>query len=291
VLRRIASCLRRASQDGSLTITVTSNDFFVPWGMLYVHPDPNEKLRPEDGSNWRPDGFWGFRHVIEHNTLDIDLENDLRPDAGGRIPVSINLDERIDSTLKVQCIAPQVAFFEGHARLALTRRRLKAELQAALTSDNFADRILYFCCHGIGAGSSEMPNLRSARIELTDGEEISAEEMRYWLKDRPFRSQPLVFVNACQGGQMSTLFYQTLAAEFLKRQACGLIGAQIDVPAVLAGEYALRFFKEFLAGSSANRVRVGPLMRKLAQEFFTKHHNPLGLVYSLYRGADCSVRD
>src|SRR5262249_16276003 len=138
-------------------------------------------------------------------------------------------------------------------------------------------------------GPADAINLR-ARIALTGGEEITAQEVSFWLKDRLLDSQPLVFINACQGGQMTTLFYQTLAAEFLRLHARGVIGAQIDMPAGVACAYALRLFEEFLKGSNANRVRIGPLMRTLAQEFFTTYHNPLGLVYSLYRGADCSVR-
>src|SRR5262249_27491704 len=102
-------------------------------------------------------------------------------------------------------------------------------------------------------------------------------------------SNPLVFINACQGGQMTTLFYKTIAAEFLKQNATAVIGGQIDMPAVFAAEYARRLFTKFLDGSSGRRIRLGPLMRELAQEFVNDHNNPLGLIYSLYRGVDCFV--
>jgi hypothetical protein len=91
------------------------------------------------------------------------------------------------------------------------------------------------------------------------------------------------------------MFYQTMATEFLRRNAASVIGTQITIPAVFAHQYALRFFKKFLKGSKENaekidkQVRVGPLMHNLTKEFIDKYRNPLGLVYSLYKGADCFV--
>lgn len=60
------------------------------------------------------------------------------------------------------------------------------------------------------------------------------------------------------------------------------------MPAVFAAAFAQRFFEGFLSGNGTY-VRIGPLLRSLTQEFVTKDKNPLGLVYSLYRGADCYV--
>ena len=70
-----------------------------------------------------------------------------------------------------------------------------------------------------------------------------------------------------------------------------MIGTQITIPAVFAQEYAERFFEEFLREPLENEenVRVGPLMRNLARKFIDDYNNPLGLVYSLYKGADCFI--
>lgn len=290
VLTEVAQRLRDEGRKKPLVLTVTSDTFFVPWGMLYVHPDPSQGLAP-DGANFQWEGFWGFRHIVEHNPKYVSLETELKPNQAGRIPLSINIDERIDQTLNVPCIAPQLDFFQRQSGLELIERRQKGELQKAFMAAGFADRVVYFCCHGTGASGPDTVNLQRARIALTDGLPITDADISFWLKGRPgLVSQPVVFINACQGGQLTTIFYQTLATEFLKQKAIGLIGAQIDIPAVFAAEYSQRFFDRFLNGGPGNRVRMGPLMQELAREFITKHHNPLGLVYSLYRGADCFVR-
>ena len=82
--------------------------------------------------------------------------------------------------------------------------------------------------------------------------------------------------------------YSGLPEQLLKEGAVGLIGAQIDVPAVFAVEYAKEILTGFLA-RTAERVRLGPLMREVNQKLWDVNRNPLGFVYSLYRGVDCFV--
>jgi hypothetical protein len=98
-----------------------------------------------------------------------------------------------------------------------------------------------------------------------------------------------VFVNACQGGQMTTMFYETLATELLRRNAVALVGTQIDIPAVFAAEYAISLFTRFFKSDAMAPVRLGPLLRSLSRDMIDNFANPLGLVYSLYRGMDCHV--
>jgi hypothetical protein len=284
----VADRLRREASTRSLVVTVTSDTFFVPWGLLYTHPDPDELLAP-DGGNFRWEGFWGYRHLIEHNTRDIDLEQVLRPAEGGKLLASVNVDEQLDAELGVPCIAPQLAFFKQSDALTVVERRTRSELQLALSADAFDDRIVYFCCHGYGAGDLGNPNMAAASIALTDRVPITADNISYWRRGRVLASHPSVIVNACQGGQLTTLLYKTLANEFLRQGATGVIGAQIDILAIFATEYARRFFSLFLDSRPGRRRRVGEVMQCLAQDFVTGHQNPLGLVYSLYRGADCHV--
>jgi hypothetical protein len=287
-LKRVAQRLREGCQRGALTLLVTSDVFFIPWTMIYVHPEKGVELAP-DGSNFKKEGFWGYQHIIEHNTVQVSLPTELKPDSAGKIHASINIDDTIDNDLGVPCIAPQLKFFQEHAGLDAVVRRKKLELETALRQANFADQIVYFCCHGSGADEGGAASLKQSRLALSDSKEITSADLKVWRSGRGLASNPLVFINACQGGQMTTLFYKTIAAEFLRQNAMALIGGQIDMPAVFAAEYARRLFATFLDGSSGNRIRLGPLMRDLAQEFVNDHNNPLGLAYSLYRGADCFV--
>lgn len=283
----------RAAARGGMVLTVTSDSFFVPWGMLYTHPGPGN-LAP-DGSNFVPDGFWGYRHIIEHNTVDVELETGIRPERAGPLPASMNFDEKIDALLGVGYVKEQQELFERLERLKLiawTERRQRDELRLALEGGDFHDRILYFYCHGEGASGTDGPSLDNANIRLTDGEPITGNDIAFWLRARrEIPTHPLVFINACQGGQMTTLFYQTIAAQFLRQKAIGLIGCQIDVPAPFAAEYARRLLPEFINSPrpAPEKVRLGPLLNELTRKFIDVHHNPLGLVYSLYRGADCYI--
>ena len=88
---------------------------------------------------------------------------------------------------------------------------------------------------------------------------------------------------------MTTLFYQTVAERLLKKKASGLIGAQIDMPAIFAAEFAQQFFAGFFARQGEDRILIGPVLQAITRELLLKHKNPLGLAYSLYRGMDCFI--
>jgi CHAT domain-containing protein len=294
--RAVADRLKEVACDKerSLFITIQSDCCFVPWGMLYTHPNPDEKL-DSNGSNFEPEGFWGYRHVIEHKTPHSNGDSRLQATKGGKIRASIYIDKNIDKELNVKCVALQLAFFKKQTCLELTKRFYKKKLEQDVSSEKFQEQIVYFYCHGEGAGEYKTPNLSDAKIALSDKQAITGLDITNWLKNRDLNPSPILFINACESGHMTTIFYETLAKEFLRRKAAGVIGAQITIPAVFADRYAQRFFEEFLKGSKKQakgkeeKVRVGPLMRLLAREFIDKHNNPLGLVYSLYKGADCFV--
>ena len=283
-MQEIGNVLQAASADRQLVITFNSAEFFVPWNLIYTHPSRTKALAL-DGSNFRWRGFWGARHILEHSPLEYALETRLHPGAEG-LATGINVDEKIDED-GIPCIAPQLAFFEKMARLDRRVRRKKLDLATALTTVPFSDQIFYFCCHGEGAGDPDHPNVKESALALTDQERITVYDINGWLKQRTLESNPVVFINACQGGQMNTLFYRTVARELLKRRARAVVGAQVDVPVVFAAAYATAFFDRFLA--SAEPMCLGEVIRWLAREFLVRDRNPLGLVYSLYRGADCRV--
>lgn len=292
LMKDIAVILRSMTIEGEAVFTITAEDFFVPWSMIYTHPIANEKLNNE-GSNFKPEGFWGYRHIIEHNTRYSELDMAIGSDSS-RLLVSLNIDANIDSKLRVSTIKAQRDFFDDLDRLQLItkeERQNKKQLQEALQKTDFSDRLVYFYCHGQGGDKADQPNLSSASLRLTDGEAITRNDLKLWRQSTELSSHPLIFINACQGGQMTTLFYQTIATEFLRQKAVGLIGSQVDIPAPFAAEYARRLLSRFINSSqpSDQKVKLGPLMRELTREFYDSDKNPLGLVYSLYRGADCYI--
>jgi hypothetical protein len=290
VLKDIADLLRTMTIEQEAVFTITSDSFFVPWNMIYTHPVANEELK-SDGSNFRPEGFWGYRHIIEHNTIYQQLDMAIGSDSP--LVASLNVDKRIDKKLGLTTIKDQMQLFDNLHTLQVIKKEQrfnKPELQAAFERPDFCDRLVYFYCHGKGSYEEKRPTQATGSLSLTDGQEITRSDISYWRKkNQVLDSHPLVFINACQGGQMSTLFYLSIANEFLKHEAVGLIGSQIDIPAPFAAEYAKRLITRFVNGPQDQKTRLGPLMRDLTREFFDDHKNPLGLAYSLYRGADCYV--
>jgi hypothetical protein len=286
-LKAIGGTLRAGLAEKSCNVAITSSDIFLPWGMLYTHPVPGEKLAP-DGANWRKEGFWGYQHLVYHNP------DELVPGATGSLDpkaptlLSVNFDDRLAGDLKLPVIDSHIRSIGELVAEPRIRRTKKAELKLDFTSKRESlERILYFYCHGRGTGP-DITKPIDPHLILVDGE-IKASDFEDWADgDKPLPTKPLIFINACQGGQMQTMFYQSFAVTLMKQGAVGLIGAQIDVPAVFAAEYAERVFRAFLA-ESKEPVRMGPLLQKVSRSMWDDHKNPLGLIYSLYRGVNCFI--
>lgn len=278
----IANRLERASREGPLVFTCHSDDFFIPWGMIYTSPDGGDLK--VDGSNWKPEGFWGSRHMLEHNTLRCRRSPaNIQPKAG-QVQVGLNVDVKLDEEFEAPVVSPMISFFEGMPTTTPLIRRTKADLRTALNDAQYADQIVYFCCHGVVSATTGQGNFGQASISLSERppDEISVEDIGYWLRTRTLGSRPLIFMNSCQGGQMASLFYKSFAAMFLDKRANCVVGPQTDVPSVFAAEYAKQFFTRFFG----EEQRVGEIVRDLAWKFLDIYKNPLGLIYSLYQGID-----
>jgi hypothetical protein len=100
----IACRLRLAASSGEHAFTVTSSHFHIPWRMVYTHPDPKEKLDPDEGLNFHPGGFWGYQHIIDEfiNNHPVDDRVVARD---GKLPLGAALHNDIDQTFQVPCLA------------------------------------------------------------------------------------------------------------------------------------------------------------------------------------------
>jgi hypothetical protein len=286
-LTDIARVLRRKLSEKDRYIAVTSSDLFLPWSMLYTHPRNDEELA-QDGSNWKKEGFWGYRHIIQQSPENIKLENRILPDSTGELALSVNFDNRLPLSLNMPAIDEHIDSISHLTGKKCLQRTKKTELAVGFNQNRDSlERILYFYCHGRGSTSSGTVNLSVPHLVMTD-DNVSAPDFQRWSKGRILPTSPLIFINACQGGQMTTMFYESFAVELLKEGAVGLIGAQIDIPAVFASAYA-HFLLEAFFAKDKGRVRLGPLMQEMNQKMLDIHNNPLGLAYSLYRGVDCYI--
>lgn len=287
-LKVLAATLRSMLVSRSCHLAITSSEIFLPWGMMYTHPVQGQRLAP-DGANWRKEGFWGYQHLVHHNPVQLRLAATGRLNPQASALLSVNFDDRIARNLNLPVIDSHINVIEKLVAEPRIRRTKKAELANDFTNNREnLESILYFYCHGKGIGADSSKPLEPHLI-LTDGE-VNAGDFEHWAGggDKPLSTSPLIFINACQGGQMQTLFYQSFAVTLLKQGAIGLIGAQIDVPAVFAAEYGQRIFSAFFA-KSKEPVRMGRLLQKVNRMMWDDHNNPLGLVYSLYRGVNCYI--
>lgn len=291
-LRRIGEALCRASRRESMWIRITSDDFYAPWNMIYY-----DELTDPDGMDAKPEGFWGYRHLIEHvpvgsgNTFSFSTP----------FQISMQLDDNIDDELGVPCnavVKNQFDTYDDNITKVLPRPFYKDLHGAIHKLEALQDHVLYFCCHAQGVGDDTNLRLDKSYLWLTDrksdrtkkNRQITPEVFADWLHDLRFEHGPVVFLNACQTAQMNSIFYEGFVPAFLGHGASSLIGTQTEMPAIFAGKFAQRFFEEFFSGGIDEERRplhrIGDVLLELRREFIDRHNNPLGLLFSLYRGAD-----
>ncbi|WP_422016785.1 hypothetical protein [Reyranella sp.] len=286
-LKVLAAVLRAKLAFKSCHLAITSSEIFPPWGMMYTHPTLGERLAA-DGTNWRKEGFWGYQHLVHQNPVQVRLPATGRLDPAAPALLSVNFDDRLATNLNLPIIDCHIDLIQKLVAEPRIRRTKKSELaQDFTTKRESLESILYFYCHGKGIGADAGKAVEPHLI-FTDGE-VNAGDFEYWSDgDKPLSTSPLIFINACQGGQMQTLFYESFAITLLKQGAIGLVGAQVDVPAVFAAEYGHQVFSAFFT-KSKQPVRMGPLLQKVNRVMWDDYKNPLGLVYSLYRGVNCYI--
>ena len=280
-LQQIGDRLRQLARREQLNITITSDKFLLPWGLLYVA----ERWDPD---HIDPDLFLGMRHIIEHIPFQPDLRDiSLRIDTGSGLHVSLNVNRGIDTPAH-PLIEGQIRYWNEQMALrhgSIVVRDSEADVLHALADTGTPDQILYFNCHAasmpLSAGGPDQSFLGLTRADtgLTLGELRRSASIRY-----PLAGAPLVFINACQSAKLSPLFYDGFVPYFVQKGARGVIGTECDTPALFAAEWARRFFDRFLAGMPLGEVFLG-----LRQEFFREHNNLLGLLYALYCDADTHV--
>lgn len=287
-LRKIGERLQELTYERSLFMRITSDSFYAPWNLIYSH----NLVDRVSGTDFQREGFWGYRHLVEHT-----------PQSGGRaselatdwpLQIGVHVDGNIDTQLGVTTNRDVLAHLSSYApeALSLIERRSKRELSSALAEDprqGLKDHILYFCCHATVEGDTA-PRIDESYLALTDSDaHITTGDLRFWVGENKFARSPIVFLNACESAQMNSVFYQGFAALFLGLDASTVIGTQTEIPAVFAGEFARRFFEEFFQGDvdkTALKRQIGTILLRMRQEFLDTYNNPLGLLYSLYRGAD-----
>jgi hypothetical protein len=279
--------IQQISQDTPLNIEVVGQNFIYPWALVYDAPDD----QPLAAS-----GFWGFKHIIQHlPEAGTPAVTAFRPliDGVNGLKMAFVFNQGIDAQMKRPLIADQRSFFQELPGLNVAELSSEDDFVKLLDNAQNESQIIYIYCHA----ESNLPGDRDkfnqaqlvsgSRLIITQGTPgISVAELEKRTRRMvQIGGSPLIYLNACQGAELSPFLYQGIVPFLVRKGARGVMGTEVDTPALFAAEFAKRFFKRFVAGG----ITMGELLLELRTEFLEQHNNVIPLLYSLYSSGDVSV--
>jgi len=274
--------LREMAQKGSLKIQIFSQQFLLPWGILYMADE-------YDPNNINPEMFLGLKHVIEHIPLQPSMQViEGTIDSRSGLAVSLNVNADIDRQMGMPLIADQRHYWDEISQsgdVQVIVRETGDEVTQALADISTSDQILYFYCHAVSKSLVEGGGPDTSTLVLSGHQRLTLEDLNLFASPKKvLPGAPLVFINACESAELSPLFYDGFVPYFMAKGARGVIGTECETPALFAAEWARRFFDRFLAGGS-----LGQTFLDLRREFYYEHNNLLGLLYALYVDGDTQI--
>jgi hypothetical protein len=270
--------LTELSKRGQLRIQVLSDEFFIPWNLLYTGQFPAVQVDPT--------GFWGFRHIIEEIPFRTGSEQvELRtPTTSSEVSVAFNINRTIepDPSRSQALVEPHLALARSLGRSAQVAQRFEEdEVLSALRGEQPHSVLEYFYCHA-GTGGQASQDFDQSYLGLTDSESgLTLEDIKLATFRTRLDDGPLFFLNACESGRMDGRFYDGFAPKFLSMGASAVVGTDCEVPSLFAAHFGLDFLHALLAGE-----QVGEILLRLRQKFLEEFHNPLGLVYRAFGNVD-----
>ena len=130
------------------------------------------------------------------------------------------------------------------------------------------------------------------KLQFAKSEFVPVAELANMLADLPvtevavFSRNPVVFLNGCETGTSG--FYATtnqdFAGTFLRLGSRGVIVTEAPIWTFFGYNFGVSLIRQ-LAGGDAVTVALW----RARNDYLTKAHNPLGLLYSYYGGADVAV--
>ena len=281
-LKALGNWLRtNATKPGQqLDIEVMAQAVSIPWAMLYCGDTG-------DGAELSWDYFLGLSHQLNAFPLPPNVEErDVDITSQPQLSVGLNVSTTIDAQFGVTWIAEHQKWWAGNAarrqHLVLSPRSTKASVVAALDDAAVTDGIVYFLCHASSPGPGGNP--LDAAMDIGQGGPVVLKDLKSVSPQQPFANRPLVFINACESGELDPRFYEGFVTYFVAKGARGVIGTECKVPVVVAIEFADRFFKRLLDGET-----VGETTLAVRRELLTQCGNPLGLVYGVHCDAGTRI--
>jgi hypothetical protein len=257
--------LREALKEGAI-IQVTSEDFFIPWELLY-----DGHLGDQVDANC----FWGMRYIITRT-----LTREARPGDFALPVMSSHPHVGIIACNELEYVAtrelPALQRLEQQERIHLFCLRPLDPNQHGKELRDFGQflsgelHIMHLACHACVKESVSESYLMVSQDFI-----ISMED--FTIGDFEFRHKPLVLLNACLSGTISPLHTSNWAVLFWKLGAKGVLATEFRVPDWFAAMFIEEIYNQLLS-----RKPIGEALLLARRHFLHQQNNPLGLGYALY---------
>jgi hypothetical protein len=282
--RAMGDLLRKLSEEHQLHVEIVAERFTFPWSMLYSRAD----LKP-DLSNVDPEGFWGFKHVIEYtpefaSATPVSFVPEIT--VPGKLGVSFVCNNGIDTQMKRPIIQGQRDYFQTLSDISMTEYPTTTDLYALLNNPDQPSQVLYFYCHAVSNLPGDKGGVGGSKVILSDGP-ATLDDLNFaaGTDQPPLKSAPLVFMNCCQSAELSPYLYDGLVPYLITKGARGVIGTEVDTPALFAAEFAKEFLTRFFKGNQ----KLGELLLDMRREYLLKKNNVMGLVYALHSSGEIFI--
>lgn len=271
-----------ALPDGSY-LTINTNCAFLPWEILT--PEAYDESMSDELP--KRELMWGYRFITNYSlppktwTKYHDL---FKAHQNGKPFVSFNLNPTIDNNFKTANFKPverQEKFYSDFIVPDETGNisRNGAEIRKRLVTGEQMSTLIYIYCHGNAAAAFGEQGL--PKLEVDEG--VFIEPSNVTKSSVDYKRGAVIFLNSCESGSHSPAVLTNFLEAFRDKNAIGVIGTVIKIPATFAAAFGCEVIKAYLQGKPLGVVLFG-LRRRLIDL-----GNPLGLFYSLQCPAEISV--
>jgi len=257
--------VHEALQLGAI-VQVTSDDFFIPWELLYDGPL---------GEQVNASHFWGMQYIISRTLIREARPGDFMPPTIPPRPrVGLIACHELDYVVKKEIPVLQKLAQQQQIQLLSLRpldfSRRDRELEDLGRFLNEELQIIHLACH-----ARERDLLSESHLLISNEFVITMED--FDMQEFEVAHKPLVLLNACLTGTINPLHTSNWAVLFWKHGARGVLATEFHVPDWFAASFIERLYDQLLS-----RKPIGEALLTTRRYFWQKEENPLGLGYALY---------
>jgi hypothetical protein len=278
--RAVGDLLKKLSLEHQLNVQVVAERFFFPWSFLYDGDDPD---------NPDPKLFWGFKHIIEYlPEFSASTPVNFNPEieVGDTVDIAFVCNNGIDTQFSRPIVQGQREFLNSLPNVSVKDYPTTQDLFTLLKGPD-SPPLVYFYCHAVSKMPDEGGGADDSGVSLTDGKaDVRTMKMRARTSLPPLTNCPLIFLNACESAELSPYLYDGIMPYMVARGARGMIGTEVETPALFAAEFAKEFVKRFVDGG----ITLGELLRDMRVEYLEQKNNIMGLVYALYSSGEICIK-